>query len=109
MISRFVYSGQEIYFVCVPDVTGTIPVSVVKKGLGTPIYGECYIFVWGIVGECLWVMPLGYQKKSYNETHLNQLSLVVNSRLSHRAHSSRHHCLVNRYGISVSYIGAVCC
>ena len=47
------------------------------------------------------------KKKSYNETHLNLVALVVNSKLSHRAFSSRHHCLVNRYGISVSYIGAV--
>jgi hypothetical protein len=28
--------GPVTHFVCVPDVTGTIPVSVVKKGLGTP-------------------------------------------------------------------------
>jgi hypothetical protein len=31
--------GPVTHFVCVPDVTGTIPVSVVKKWLETPIYG----------------------------------------------------------------------
>jgi len=41
-------------FVGVPDMTGAIPVSVGKKGLGAPIKGGLYIFVWGIVGECLW-------------------------------------------------------
>ena len=51
--------GPVTHFVCVPDVTGTIPVSVDKKGLGTPIYGGWYIFVGGIVGECLWEMPFG--------------------------------------------------
>jgi hypothetical protein len=58
--------GPVTYFVCVPDVTGTIPVSVVMKGLGTPFYGGCYIFVWGIVGECVWVMPFGYLQTRVN-------------------------------------------
>ena len=59
------------------------------------------------IAEILLKVALKHKKKSYNETHLNQVALVVNSKLSHRAFSSRHHCLVNRYGISVSYIGAV--
>jgi hypothetical protein len=36
--------GPVTPFVCVPDVTGTIPVSVVKKGLG--IYIAIYIEIF---------------------------------------------------------------
>jgi hypothetical protein len=57
-------------------VTGTIPVSVVKKGLGTPIHGGCYIFVWGIVGECLWVMPLGYLQTRSKEKNFNVIFVM---------------------------------
>lgn len=46
-------------FVSVPDMTGAIPVSVGKKGLGTPIKGGWYVFVRGIVRESLRVMPFG--------------------------------------------------
>ena len=45
--------GPVTYSVCVPDVTGTIPVSVVKKGLGTHI---CLEYCWGMfVGNAFWV------------------------------------------------------
>ena len=46
-------------FISVPDMTGVIPLSVGKKGLGTPIKGGCYIFVRGIVREILCVMSFG--------------------------------------------------
>jgi hypothetical protein len=37
-----------------------------EKGLGTPFYGGWYIFVWGMVGKCLWVMPFGYLQTRVN-------------------------------------------
>lgn len=45
--------------ISVSDMTGAIPLSVGKKGLGTPIKGGCYIFVRGIVRESLRVMSFG--------------------------------------------------